>query len=423
MTDSRSVRAWLPTQVLLLILIGCQAINVDTEVVDPPTILPLSGVYGSDQDVIIDHVDPGVDLFYTLGDPDSPPPDPTEASTEYTGPFTVPYGATVVKAIATKPGLRDSLVASRTIRVVWRKVSTEDLFSDSDEFSYQAQAAVGLYNDSIVVYGTHDGGTDRLFSSFDPDTGTWSGLTPEPAVRDGGQFLRHGDHLYLVGGCEDFLAGTLVPKPTSERFDGSSWTSAGNITERYRLGAVSSGMNIFALGGVAFSGADPGVDIAEMYTAHTGTQAWEGKAGLPLDLSYFSTAHVSGHIYVFGGYDDAEDKQDSILDYSIAGNSWTESSATLPRPVVGTSAVPWDDPSLGRTLILVFGNHVAEGNPALDPQKGEPLFFDPLTAGVRIGTALDEGDARNSAAVNLDGRVFLICQSGDVWEYDPALDY
>lgn len=411
------------TAALLLAVFGCQNINVDTEIVSPPTILPLSGAYGSAQDVTIDHVDPDVDIFYTISYSGSPPPDPTSASDEYTGPFEVTYGTTIVKAVATKPGLRDSLVASRTIRVVWKKANTADLFSDSDEFTYQAQAAAGLYDDSIVVYGAHDGGSAHVFSSFDADAGTWSGLSPAPATRDGGQFLRHGAYLYMVGGCEDFLAGTRVPMPTAERFDGSSWSNVGNITERFQLGAVSSGTYIFALGGVAFGGADPAVNTAEMYTAQTGTQAWDGKAGLPLDLSYFSAAHVQGHIYAFGGYDDADDKQDSILDYSISANSWTVCSTSLPRPVVGTSAVPWYDSSADRTYILVFGNHVAEGDPALDPQKGEPLFFDPQTAAVRVGTSLDDGDARNSSAVNLDGRVFLVCRNGDVWEYYPALDY
>lgn len=400
---------------VLLLVASCQNIVVETETVDPPTIAPAAGAYGADQTVTIAHTDPDVAIYYTT-DGSSP----TEASTAYEAPFIAAFGSTTVRAMATKPGLRDSTTVTRTIRVVWGKVNEELPVPGFVGFDARVQAAA--YGDSAIrLYGEYGSGSTLLYQAIDIDTGAWSTPSDNPDARSGAALLRHGEDLLLIGGYA--LADSAV-RPTARRWDGSAWQDAGNIDSRYMLGAVSIGTSAYALGGIDDPTTQAVIALSEEYTNQTGTTAWGTRTAMPAPRAYFSAAHSpygTGHIYVFGGYDESFDYLGSILDYDIESDQWTTLPESLPRAAVGSSAAPWAGPA-DKPYVLVFGNHVAEGNPDTEPQIGEPLFFDPAVGSVRLGTALEGDDARGSAAVNVDGRIFLACASGNVWEYLPGLD-
>jgi beta-glucanase (GH16 family) len=81
--------------------------------VDQPEILPSTGVYSSEQMVTITCSTAGATIRYTL---DGTEPTETNGIT-YSGPFTVSFGTTVIKARAFKEGMNPSYVTTATITV------------------------------------------------------------------------------------------------------------------------------------------------------------------------------------------------------------------------------------------------------------------------------------------------------------------
>lgn len=412
---------------LCLVAAACQNIMVDTEILDAPSITPASGAYGETQTVFISHTDPLAVIRYTTDGSE-----PNETSQDYAGPFQAVFGSTTVRALAFKAGLKNSAIATRSIRVVWKKISNSKPWGTlSNSFSRQIQA-VEAGGSKIIVYGPTF--SDITFIStpfyllFDIATGNWTLIESSDEFWDEFRMdtclIQHGDDRLHVGG-RNLEGNTLFP--VARRYNGTSWGDAGFITSRYGLATVSDGTNAYAIGGMDDS---PTIfKTLEMYNGQTGTVAWIPKADLPGPRVFTSAVLLSGHIYVFGGYTDildglASNKVKTILDYSIGTNTWETLSTTMPRSDSYNSVVTWYDSSRDRTLALVFGNHIMDGATE-DPQVGEALFFDPQEGSVRIGNSMPqiEGDeARKSAAVNLGGRIFLVCTSGSVWEYLPGLD-
>jgi hypothetical protein len=83
-----------------------------TIVAATPTFNPPGGSYLLPQMVAISSTTPGATIYYTTDGST-----PTTASTQYTDPFLVGLGTTTIKAIAVKPGLSPSAVASATYRI------------------------------------------------------------------------------------------------------------------------------------------------------------------------------------------------------------------------------------------------------------------------------------------------------------------
>lgn len=79
--------------------------------VSPPAFTPAGGTYQEAQTVEISCATPGADIYYTTDGSA-----PTAGSTPYAGPLAIDASATI-KAIATKAGMQDSVVASATYAI------------------------------------------------------------------------------------------------------------------------------------------------------------------------------------------------------------------------------------------------------------------------------------------------------------------
>lgn len=156
------------------------------------------------------------------------------------------------------------------------------------------EAAAAASGSRLVVYGGFVTGASeqpRLAITnevhvYDPFAETWANLPPPPVAWTHAHLVGVGGALYLLGGLE---GETFVPRGRTFKLD---------------------------LGAAPWLG-----------------EAWRELTPMPAGLERGAAAVVftTGHIFLFGG-DAQNGVTDSILQYEIANDAWTELPARLPTP-------------------------------------------------------------------------------------------
>ena len=100
---------------------GVLSLSAIPKEVSAPLFIPSTGSFSTDQLVTIGDATPGATIYYSIATGGAVPPDPTTASTAYTGPIPVAGNGTVatIKAIAAKAGMTTSAVAQGTISIAY----------------------------------------------------------------------------------------------------------------------------------------------------------------------------------------------------------------------------------------------------------------------------------------------------------------
>jgi hypothetical protein len=135
---------------------------VATQTVATPAFVPATGVYSADQSVTIICSTSGATIYFTT---DGSPP--TAASAVYTGPITVAGNGTnvTIKAMAAKPGLTDSPVASATYTIAYSQaVATPTFTPAGGTYSSNQSVTISCATSGAVIYYTTDGTAPTIAS-------------------------------------------------------------------------------------------------------------------------------------------------------------------------------------------------------------------------------------------------------------------
>nr|MCR5281747.1 leucine-rich repeat protein [Lachnospiraceae bacterium] len=139
------------------------AIYRDRDAVASPVIDPADGIYEDRQAVILTSDTKDAEIYYTTDGSE-----PSTQSTKYVRPFFVSK-TTVIKAIAVKEGLKDSLVTTAAItikeeaKVTKAPAAVKDLIENKEEL---ALVTAGAAEGGTIVYAISDDGTVPKASLF-----------------------------------------------------------------------------------------------------------------------------------------------------------------------------------------------------------------------------------------------------------------
>jgi large repetitive protein len=187
-------------------------------------------------------------------------------------------------------------------------------------------AAVRGLDGRIYVFGGVSG-TQTLDSveAYDPGTDTWTPLAPMPTARYGAAAaLGRDGTIYVIGGC----CGNEPELNVNEAYDPSTdtWTSRAP-TPAVGIAfvpAVSVGHRIFVLGG-AITG--DSLSIVQIYNTDRDHWRFASYFMPTARQSHGAATDGSGHIYVFGGFDDNDVFQSSVDVLAVRDKTWASGPA------------------------------------------------------------------------------------------------
>lgn len=355
------------------VLIGCQEIVQNVPKLPKPLISPSGGKFTSNPEVEIDHIDPEVEIRYTLDGSD-----PTTADSLYSGdPLSFNYEDTVLKARAFKTGYMPSDAASASFLFIWRRLA---------DMNYaRAFHGTAVVNGIPYVYG----GTNQAPEYYNPGTGTWTTFAALGNTRYGGvgAFAAWGDMLYAIGGYTNTrVAGVerwnpVSPDAWSAMNDlavarqnaaatavgdyiymfggatsadtygtttilryapaGDTWSTMASVlgSGRHYLAASAIGTKCYVSGGLSGS---TYVNMASLEIYDTVAGSLTAGSDMPEPRCYHAMAAYKGKIYIFGGTH-GSDHLTRVDVYDPSSNTWSSSPTVAPFARWCLAATPLTD--------------------------------------------------------------------------------
>jgi PKD repeat protein len=215
------------------------------------------------------------------------------------------------------------------------------------------------------------------------------------------------------------------------------------IKKVYRPVAVETGAKLYVISGLTSEGTYPydvtfPTNIVQIYDPYL--NYWSQGANKPTPVVSAASATVGGKIYVFGGYYDASlhpyyGLQDNLMlfggsfsnvleIYDPATDTWETSATTLPKPLVGLTAVALDG------MIYVIGG-LYDSPIGAKVCSSELYRYDPQTDTYTQLSSMKDCRIKFAAGV-IDGKICVFGGSGgsignmrflsEGEVYDPATD-
>ncbi len=368
--------------ILVLVLVSCQGITVETETVDPPSFDTLAGPYAINQTVHIQHTDPAVTIWYSVNG---------AAWSSATPGVAIPvnFGESTIAAYASKAGLRQSATIQSRFAVVWESLPAlpvaqtqlasavlgGKIYLFEDDFVQIYDPVNKSYDDKKVDFngdadylqsrnGMATGALGSILYRFGGSVGTvaqstsckysgsdWTAATALLANLSFGALVNHENALYLLGGTSA-IANPIVggANNTIYSFDGTSWVDAGEeLLERLCfISGASTGVSgsIYIAGGIA----ETGVKTTKVHRYLPSSNLIEVAANLPEATDGIGMASMNNVAYLFGGANSAEVAKNWV--FSITeGSSTLEAKTSMPLSLTGVSAIAYGD------YIYLFGGY------------------------------------------------------------------
>jgi hypothetical protein len=162
----RAARAAAVVMVAGLLLVQCEIAvlrsSIESQVaaakqrgtVEPPVFTPTEGTYSTDQAVVISSSTAEASIYYTTDGST-----PTHSTTKYSGPISVAGDGTtvIIKAIAAKEGMNDSVMAKATFVIDYDRVSTPQFTPPADTYTTDQTIAITTSTTAATIYYTTDG--------------------------------------------------------------------------------------------------------------------------------------------------------------------------------------------------------------------------------------------------------------------------
>ena len=277
-------------------------------------------------------------------------------------------------------------------------------------WTFAASVAIdhfGGFMDSDGTYGYEGGGYafstgDNIlqFGRFDPVANSWTPLAAVPDANNGeasAVYAPNVNKLFVFGGSE-FALGIVVDTTRIYDIATNKWSTGAPMPDvRAFMGSGYSNGKIYLVGGYTTGNVDPA--FAQVWEYDTVNNSWNtSRADMPVALGGAGSGIINGHLYIAGGRDINNTNYNTLYDYDIAANSWTQ-RANLPSGTnVPSSAV------IGGQLWIAGGGNPFLGSDAspsrnrvFGPDTTNSLqIYDPATNSWTTGPAMNQ--ARSFAA-------------------------
>lgn len=160
----------------------------------------------------------------------------------------------------------------------------------------------------------------------------WAELAPLPTARGGLALTAVGESLYAIGG----QTATGVSGDVTRYNANNTWTvRAAKPTPVRDVGAVVIGGQVYVPGGCDAAGKP--VDVVEVYNLNA--DRWSTGTPLPRALCGYALAALDGKMYVIGGWD-GQDYRNETLIYTPGASEWQVGPAMLtPRAYPAASVI------------------------------------------------------------------------------------
>jgi N-acetylneuraminic acid mutarotase len=229
--------------------------------------------------------------------------------------------------------------------------------SDGGTFAYEG----GGYSFSV-------GDNTNEFGKFDPVTNTWTSLAPVPDIINAeasAVYAPNVNKLFVFGG-DSPNSGEVVNTTRIYDIASNTW-STGTPMPDVRAFMASGYFNgkIYLVGGYNTGNVDP--SFGQVWEYDPLTDSFNtSRTSMPATLGGPGFGIINGHLYVAGGRDINNTNLNTLYDYDIAGDAWTQ-RANLPSGInVPGSAV------IGGKLWVFGGGNPFTGLSAL-PKAGDSI--------------------------------------------------
>ena len=210
-------------------------------------------------------------------------------------------------------------------------------------------------------------GNTNQFGRFDPVANTWTPLAPVPDLNNGeasGVYAPNVNKLFVFGG-ENVTTATVVNTTRIYDIATNTWSTGTPMPDvRAFMGSGYFNGKIYLVGGYNTGNVDPSFGQVWEYDPVANTFN-TSRASMPITMGGPGFGIINGHIYIAGGRNLGSTNLNTLYDYDIAANTWTQRT-NLPTGVnVPGSAV------IGGKLWVFGGGNPFVGSGALpQPNKG-----------------------------------------------------
>lgn len=177
----------------------------------------------------------------------------------------------------------------------------------------------------------------RSVDVFDPESNTWTTVTPLPEGRHHAGIAVLNGKLYVIGGFAQSLLSVWKAVPTVYQYDSASavWRELPQMpTARGALGVAVYRDRLYAIGG--YDG-DQNTTAVEVFDPQSNT--WSTAASIPTPRDHLAVVTAGSRIYAIGGRSDLDYRQNMAVveEYDPESDQW-QSRAKLPTARSGIAA-------------------------------------------------------------------------------------
>jgi N-acetylneuraminic acid mutarotase len=226
-------------------------------------------------------------------------------------------------------------------------------------------------------------GASIISADAQQSTGKWTRVADMPTPRAAHAAAAGADAIYVLGGT----GGKGTPVLAVDRFDGTTWTTEGNIPGEglNAPAAAIVGDALYLIGGFGTTTNRP---VTTVHRYDLRKKTWSEAAPLPAARGGHAATVLDGRIHVIGG----GNSQSTIDDHSVYDpktNTWSE-RAKLPR-------------RMGSPAAVVHGGRLySVGGRSGPGDFGDVHIWDPKTDTWTAGPPIDPRGTGGAAVLNGD---------------------
>ncbi len=202
------------------------------------------------------------------------------------------------------------------------------------------QSAGLVFHDTLLIFGGLSGSTPLATVLRLSGTNWVSTPNPMPVACYAMSAAAFGDSIFLFGGyINGAVSDTVrVYRPSADTVGGSPWSTTTNLpSPRAGMACVVVGGHVYLFGGLDNAGAA----CNSSFRFNPANGAWTAMTAMPASRAYAACASVGNRIFLFGGVEAGTARANSLR-YDISGNSWTAVSE-MPLARYGAAAVAYGD--------------------------------------------------------------------------------
>ncbi|KTG03400.1 hypothetical protein cypCar_00004248 [Cyprinus carpio] len=214
---------------------------------------------------------------------------------------------------------------------------------DQNDARNQAKHAVGTLSSLVAtggrlyaIGGRNTEGLLATIESYQPSTNTWQLRTPMdmPRCCHASAVLPSGDILVTGGYVNCAYSRSVI----CYSIDSDTWSEQGELeTPRGWHCSATVVDKVYVVGGSQLGPGGVRIDVMTMEVFNPESKEWTRAATLPLGVSTAGMSPLGDHLYLLGGWNEAEKRYKSVVQrYDPGTDSWS-TVEDLPEPIVGVS--------------------------------------------------------------------------------------